>query len=105
MLGAAAVGLGGVAALDALGSASTTSASEAIAPTEGQLGQFTRQLSQDGRSPVERSLRSLERRLGEHLTKLDEVRARGGDVGSVQREIHNFRGLIEAAKQVLGGPQ
>jgi hypothetical protein len=103
VVGAAALGVAGAAMFDAAGGASA--ASEMVAPTEGQVGQITRQLAQYGRRSVEKSVRTWERRLTEHLTKLEEIQARGGDPGSVEREIRNFRGLIEAAKRVLGGPQ
>lgn len=42
-----------------------------------------------------------EGRLVEHLEKVDDIVARGGDPGSVVREIRNFRRQIEAARQVL----
>jgi RHS repeat-associated protein len=103
VVGAAALGVAGAAVLDAAGG--TGAASEMVAPTEGQVGQITRQLAQYGRRSVEKSVRTWERRLTEHLTKLEDIQARGGDPGSVEREIRNFRGLIEAAKRVLGGPQ
>ncbi len=51
-----------------------------------------------GRRGVERALRSYQRRLAEHLAKLDKIKR---DPGSVQREINNFRGLIQAARDWL----
>lgn len=103
IVGAAAVGVAGAAVLDAAGGAGA--ASEMVAPTEGQIGQVTRQLAEHGRRSVEKSVRTWGRLITKHLTKLDEIKARGGDPGSVEREIRNFRGLIEAAKRVLGGPK
>jgi len=47
---------------------------------------------------VEKALRSYQKRLAEHLAKLNEIK---GDPGSVQREINNFRGLIKAAEEWL----
>jgi hypothetical protein len=82
-----------------------TESAGALEPSEGQIQQFTRQLEQNGRSSVEKSIRSLSRQIDEHLSKLADIRAKGGDPGSVERELANFRNLIEAAQRVLGPPQ
>jgi hypothetical protein len=59
-------------------------------------------LVQQGRGALEKALRSLERRLAEHVSKIDAARASGGYTSSMEREVQNFRELIAAAKQVLG---
>jgi hypothetical protein len=74
-----------------LGNAVTAGAEQTAAPSAGMLRQFGRQLEEHGRGSVEKSIRRLEGRLTEHLGKLEEIRARGGDPGSVVREISNFR--------------
>lgn len=81
--------------------AAAAEAGGGLEPSAGMMRQFGRQLAQHGRGSVERSVRSLERRLGEHLTKLEEITARGGNPGSVHREIDNFRRMIEAARRIL----
>jgi hypothetical protein len=58
-------------------------------------------LESAGRGALEKSVRSWTEKLGEHLAKAEEIRARGGNPGSVEREIRNFRGLIEAAQRLL----
>jgi RHS repeat-associated protein len=82
-----------------------TESAEALEPSEGQIQHFTRQLAKDGPSSVEKSIKSLQGRIEEHLGKLSEIRARGGNPGSVERELANFRRQIEAAQRVLGPPQ
>lgn len=70
-------------------------------PTKGMIKQLTKQMTEQGRKSVERSLRTFERRLMEHAEKLRQIEAAGGPPGSVEREIRNFKALIEAAKSVL----
>jgi RHS repeat-associated protein len=76
-------------------------ASEGAAATPGMIRAFSRQLETFGRPSVERAIRTLERRVAEHVQKLAEIRARGGHTSSVEREIRTFRGQIEAARRVL----
>jgi hypothetical protein len=52
---------------------------EVAEPSPGMIQQFSGQLSQHGRRSVERSIRRLEGRLEEHLLKLDDITARGGN--------------------------
>jgi RHS repeat-associated protein len=68
-------------------------------PSPGQLASMQRLLAQQGRRAVEKSIRSHERLIVEHIEKMSAV---GGDIGSLQREIRNYRELIAAAKRVLG---
>lgn len=58
-------------------------------------------LAQRGRVGVEKAIRTLERRIAEHLGKVDAASGGGGYTSSMQTELRNFRQLIEAAKQVL----
>jgi hypothetical protein len=60
-----------------------------------------RVLAQHGRAGIERALQSLERRLTEHLEKINVAKDAGGYTSSMERETRNFRRLIEAAKKVL----
>jgi RHS repeat-associated protein len=102
--GAATIGLvSWVAAGGAAGVAVLTNSIKTapIAPTVGQLDQFRRQLAQNGEASLLKSQRSFEKLLVEHQAKLREIEALGGDPGSVEREIRNFRQQIEAIKQVL----
>jgi RHS repeat-associated protein len=102
--GAATVGLvSWVAAGGAAGLAVVTNPirNAPIAPTAAQIEQFRRQLAQNGEASLLKSQRSFEKLLTEHQAKLREIEARGGDPGSVEREIRNFRQQIEAIKQIL----
>ena len=78
------------------------SAARGIAP---QIAKVEKQLAQHGRGSVEKSLRSLEKRLAEHRQALETYRAQGGYTSSVEREIRAFESEIQAIKDVLGrGP-
>jgi RHS repeat-associated protein len=74
-----------------------------VEPTARQLAKVQRQLAEHGAASVGRSQRSLGRRLDEHLEKLDEVRRAGGRTSSLEKEIVNFAGELEAIRRVLGG--
>jgi RHS repeat-associated protein len=89
---------GGAASAGVRALASRGAASQ---PSPGMLRQFERQAAEHGRGSVERSVRTFERRLDEHVRKADEIRRRGGNPGSVEREISNFQRQIDAAKRVL----
>jgi len=69
--------------------------------TSNQLNAFERQLAEHGERSLLRSQRSLQRRLGEHLGKLDDITAAGGNPGSVEREIRNFRSELAAIEEIL----
>jgi hypothetical protein len=62
---------------------------------------FARQLEEHGSGAVQKSIRTLTRRLSEHIEKAKQIREAGRDAGSVEREISNFRAQIESAKRVL----
>jgi hypothetical protein len=72
------------------------------APTPGDLRSFGRQLQEHGRLAVERSRRSLMRRLEEHTEKLVQIVASGGSARSVEREIATFRRQLSAIAAILG---
>jgi hypothetical protein len=59
-------------------------------------------LAQQGRPGVEKALHSLEEELARHVDKIAAARSAGGYTSSLEREVRNFRGLIAAAKKVLG---
>jgi RHS repeat-associated protein len=63
---------------------------------------FQRQLAQQGRQSLEKSLRSLEKRLAEHLEKLPRYKDAGGHTSSVETEIQQFKAAIKAIKDILG---
>jgi RHS repeat-associated protein len=70
-----------------------------IAP---QIAKIENQLAQHGRASVERSLRSLERRLAEHQQALETYKNQGGYTSSIEREIRAFEAEIKAIRDILG---
>jgi hypothetical protein len=72
-------------------------------PSRGMIAAFERQLAEHGPASVQRSIRSLTRRLGEHEAKLSEIRQAGGHTSSVEREIRTLQRSIEAARRALEG--
>lgn len=70
-------------------------------PTEGQVSSISRAAAQGGRNAVEKALRSYEKLLAEHEADLADYKAVGGYTSSVESEINNFKGLIQAAKDWL----
>jgi hypothetical protein len=103
--GAAVVGEVGEAAVAEEAAGSATEGAEALEPSEGMVRQFSRQLTENGRSSVEKSIRSLSTNIDEHLAKLAKIRAEGRNARTVENELSNFRRQIEAAQRVLGPPQ
>jgi RHS repeat-associated protein len=89
---------GATIALSGGGSTLTLEAGAEVTATPGEVASISRAAAQGGRRAVQRALRSYQKRLAEHLAKLNEIK---GDPGSVQREINNFRGLIKAAEEYL----
>jgi RHS repeat-associated protein len=89
---------GATVALSGPGSTLTLEAGAEVTVTPGNAAAISRTGAQAGRKAVEKALRSYQKRLAEHLAKLNEIK---GDPGSVQREINNFRGLIKAAEDWL----
>jgi RHS repeat-associated protein len=85
-----------------IGPGKGTAAAKAMA---AQISKVEKQLAQHGRGSVEKSLRSLEKRLSEHRQSLETYRSQGGYTSSVEREIRAFESEIQAIKDVLGrGP-
>jgi hypothetical protein len=70
--------------------------------TPGQLAQYTKQLETAGRQSLLRSQASLQGRLAEHEAKLAQYLKEGGYTSSVEKEIRNFKGELDAIKRVLG---
>jgi RHS repeat-associated protein len=70
--------------------------------TPGQLAQYTRQLAVAGRESLLKSQASLEGRLAEHEAKLAQYLKDGGYTSSVEKEIRNFKGELDAIRRVLG---
>lgn len=56
-----------------------------------------------GRRSLERSRRKIQRRLDEHLEKLEKYKNDGGYTSSVEREIRQFKKALEAIDEILGG--
>jgi RHS repeat-associated protein len=63
---------------------------------------FARQLGRDGLRSLERSLRSIERQLAEHLDKIDQAARAGRPTSSLEREVRAFQHQIEVLKRLLG---
>ncbi|MBV9760485.1 MAG: RHS repeat protein, partial [Acidobacteriaceae bacterium] len=70
-----------------------------VAPTAGQAAQAERVLAENGRKSVERAIRTLEKRIAEHEAKIQSAT---GHTSSMDREVQNFRRLLQAYKDVLG---
>ena len=69
--------------------------------TEKQIQHCERQYAQHGRASLERSRRTVLRRIKEHLKKLDEIREAGGNTSSIEREIRNWMQELNAIDEVL----
>ena len=67
-------------------------------PSAGQAAQAERVLQQNGKKSVEKALRTLEKRLAQHAEK---IRNATGHTSSMEREVENFKQLIQAYKDVL----
>ena len=63
---------------------------------------YTKQLETAGRQSLLRSQASLQGRLAEHEAKLAQYLKEGGYTSSVEKEIRNFKGELDAIKRVLG---
>lgn len=72
--------------------------------SRGALGAMERQLATAGRGSVEKTIRTLTRRIAQHETKIANARAAGGNVSSMETEIRAWRETINAARKVLGNP-
>jgi wobble nucleotide-excising tRNase len=69
--------------------------------SSGALKAMQSQLETAGRKSVEKTIRTLTRRIAEHEADIAKYRAAGGNVSSMEREVSAWRETIEAAKQVL----
>jgi len=70
--------------------------------TERQLKLFERQLEKHGQASLEKSKATLERRLDEHLKKIEDVKNSGGYTSSMETEVRNYQGQINAIVEILG---
>lgn len=70
--------------------------------TDPTLQHFERQLARDGTKSLEKSLRSLEKRLVEHLEKLERYTREGGHTSKTRTEVQAFQRQIAAIKSLLG---
>jgi len=70
-----------------------------VTPSAGQLAQAERVVQQNGRKSAEKALRTLEKRLAEHEEK---IRNATGHTSSMEREVQNFKQLIQAYKSAIG---
>lgn len=68
----------------------------------GALRAMETQMATAGRRSVEKTIRSLTRRIAEHEVKIANARAAGGNVTSMETEIAAWRQTIDAARKVLG---
>jgi hypothetical protein len=95
------VGLGMVAADVAIGSELTTLGDIGTTPTPGQIAQAERVLAQSGEKGVQKAIQTLEKRVAQHLDKLDQFQKAGGYTSKTTSEIQNFQSLIRAYQSVL----
>ena len=75
-----------------------------IGPRAGAVRAMQRQFTTAGRGSVERTVQTLTARIAEHEKLIEQYRAAGGNVSSMEREIRAWRETIAAAQQVLGNP-
>jgi len=80
-----------------IGAAAKASANKAIKEA------FANQLKQHGVKSLQRSHKKITRRLNEHVQKLDELKASGGRISSVEREIRTFKRQIEVLDDIFKG--
>ncbi len=64
--------------------------------SEATFKSFARQLNEHGVGSLTKSRNKIQRRLNEHLTKLNEIKEAGGHTSSVEREIRTFRKQLDA---------
>lgn len=103
--GLASAGARLVAGRGAAVSAEGVAAKAAGDASSGAMRAMQTQLQTHGRKSVERTIRTLTKRIADHETRMAEYRAAGGNVTSMETEVKAFRETIEAAKKVLEGGQ
>ncbi|MFT4046983.1 MAG: RHS repeat-associated core domain-containing protein [Solimonas sp.] len=104
--GTVAGGLGTLRAVGVLGTRQLAreGAKQAIhklEPSAKTIAKIERQLDKDGLKSVLKSQQKFERRIAEHETKLEQIKASGGYTSSVEREIRGYEKELEAIRQVL----
>ena len=72
-----------------------------VKATSKQLSKFRKQVQIDGKPSLDKSKISIQKRLDEHLIKLDKYKQEGGHTSSIEREIKNFRQELQAIDTVL----
>jgi hypothetical protein len=94
----------GVRILAGRGAGAAVEGIAAEAPGEvssGALRAMESQFETAGRGSVEKTIRTLTRRIARHEARMVEYRAAGGHVSSMETEIRAWRETIDAAKKVL----
>lgn len=72
-----------------------------VEATSQQLNKFRKQLQIDGKSSLDKSKTSIQKRLDEHLIKLDKYKQEGGYTSSIEREVKNFQQELQAIDIIL----
>jgi hypothetical protein len=99
---AAGLGFGAAAGVGAEGGVAAAGPEAAEAAADATVKHFERQLAEHGVRSLEKSLQSLEERLAEHYTKLQEIREAEGFTSHVESEIATFQQQIEVIKNLVG---
>jgi len=94
---AGALGIGGGSA--ALNEAEQAAPGEA-ACSQGQLNWAQNILNQGGQNALLKSQGSIQAQLAAHEAKLAQIQAAGGYTSSVEREISNFQGQLNAIQRL-----
>jgi hypothetical protein len=103
--GIAGAGLRLLAGRGAAVAAESVAAEAAGEASGGAMKAMQSQLQNYGRKSVERTIRTLTKRIADHEARMAKYRAAGGNVNSMETEVKAFRETIEAAKKVLEGGQ
>ncbi len=69
--------------------------------SEGTFNAFQNQLQQHGQKSILKSQSKIQKRLHEHIKKLDDIKKAGGHTSSVEREINTFRSQLQAIDDLL----
>jgi hypothetical protein len=99
LVGAAAVGFGGAALLEAV--AGTAAEAAEVEVSSGPMQAMERQLARDGPKSVQSTIKTLTKNIAEHESKIAEAAQRGGNTSSMEREIRAWQETLKAAQKVL----
>ncbi|MCY7412778.1 MAG: hypothetical protein LH471_07045 [Salinibacterium sp.] len=72
--------------------------------SSGAMQAMERQLANAGRKSVEKTVKTLGRRIAEHEAKIAEATAQGGKTSSMEREIRAWQETLKAAQKILEKP-